>query len=437
MPIELPWSHEVYDIPPLEVAPELEVHYSAWAEGHPEQNFHYFGAGRNQLLPLLSTPFASGPHTTSGLELVPDLAGALHQVRWTNLGGCHGTSGAGVMTADASTSKLRLLGPISVGTLPSDLCHENFQVTPMAATFAYSPRSFTAVAVETGIPSCTDICPGTPENVYFWNACSAGPVITDAEPAPWPPPEYVQIPPYEEWRVVPEPTLRIDPDRSLTIRRGGYVAGESYRVSMRMLATPGSPAILDASLGGHPIFTGVRPTFHPDERAGVITAVFRSRVSGLASLVLHADRSSGPLRVTEVVVQPERVVLAFDRHDERVGVGVVSSAIAGGALAPSRFTGDGRGGFAATVRGGERLVLTRLALVAGRSWSLAFSTDVDARLVCGVVLSDGSERTAACNSVRGAASARLTPPAGLLPLALFVDADPSAAALRIDDFRIE
>jgi hypothetical protein len=116
---------------------------------------------------------------------------------------------------------------------------------------------------------------------------------------------------------------------------------------------------------------------------------------------------------------------------------VVSSAIAGGALAPSRFTGDGRGGFAASVRGGERLVLTRLALVAGRSWSLAFSTDVDARLVCGVVLSDGSERTAACNSVRGAASARLTPPAGLLPLALFVDADPSAAALRIDDFRIE
>lgn len=450
MTVELPWSHEVYDIPPfdptLDPPPgtvplnwDLETHYTAWAESSWAQNFHYFGGTRNQPLPLLAKPFAGGAsvYRTGPLELVPDMLGVLHEVRWTNLGGCHGTSGSGVVTLDASANSYRLLGPMSVATLPNRLCHANHQVTPSGSTFAYSPRSYTAAVVAAGV-TCQSHCPGEPENVYLWNECSSSNVAEYTEHPGlkegwWPPPPGSSLPPWERWRVMPEPTLRLDPDATFTLPQDGYAADRTYRISVRVVAA-GATALLDASIGGDAVFTRQRPVWSPSERAGVITATFRSRAAGPRSLVLHADRTSSTLRITEIVVIPERTTLGFERHDQRVGVGLATTSAA---IGPARFTGDGRGGRAASMRGGERLLFTRLALGPGRTWSLSFTTDRDARLTCGALLSDGTDRRTPCNAVRGAASARLVLPAGLVPLGFFVDAEPSVVSLRVDDLRIE
>jgi len=111
-PVKVFWFHEVYDAPvnlPPRLTPEydLYLHYTR-ADPTGTQNFHYFGDGRNDLLPLVSTDWPSGAPRRrlwrSGT------------VVWTDLFACHGTSGSGVMQLDPATNRYVLLGPVATAS---------------------------------------------------------------------------------------------------------------------------------------------------------------------------------------------------------------------------------------------------------------------------------------------------------------------------------
>lgn len=107
------WFHEIYDTPTLvpqandTVNQDLFDHY-AKADPNMIGNFHYFGGDRNQLLPLVSANWANGAERTR--------LGRTGNTVWTDLFGCHGTSGSGVMQLNARTGRFELLGPTATAS---------------------------------------------------------------------------------------------------------------------------------------------------------------------------------------------------------------------------------------------------------------------------------------------------------------------------------
>ncbi len=150
--VEMNWFHEVYNFSTTEpkfpsepdilrvhrynLAKDRWDHYTARTASHAE-NFHYLGGSKNQLLPLRSAPFAGGAN--------PKRLGAGNSsVVWTDLYGCHGTSGSGILARNAS-GKLELLGPAALGSRPLSgrLCAKGEEVTPGVATIAYTKLEYT------------------------------------------------------------------------------------------------------------------------------------------------------------------------------------------------------------------------------------------------------------------------------------------------------
>ncbi len=111
-PARVFWFHEIYDAPTSRptksdaAATDLFLHYTT-ADETGTQNFHYF-EGKNQLLPLVSADWPSGAPRT---RLRRD-----GTVVWTDLFGCHGTSGSGVMQLDEASGKFQLLGPVATAS---------------------------------------------------------------------------------------------------------------------------------------------------------------------------------------------------------------------------------------------------------------------------------------------------------------------------------
>jgi hypothetical protein len=136
------WFHEIYDAPSSRppssdrVATDRFVHY-ATADETGMQNFHYF-EGRNQLLPLVSSDWPGGvPRSRLRRE---------GTVVWTDLFGCHGTSGSGVMQLDATSGSYQLLGPVA--TASSDwgaarLCTDLATHKKGRASLSYTANEFT------------------------------------------------------------------------------------------------------------------------------------------------------------------------------------------------------------------------------------------------------------------------------------------------------
>jgi hypothetical protein len=111
-PVKAFWFHEVYDAPvdlPPRLTPEydLYLHYTR-ADSTGAQNLHYFGDGRNDLLPLVSTAWPTGVERRR--------LGRSGTVVWTDIFACHGTSGSGVMQLDPTTNKYVLLGPVATAS---------------------------------------------------------------------------------------------------------------------------------------------------------------------------------------------------------------------------------------------------------------------------------------------------------------------------------
>lgn len=139
------WFHEIYDAPigltagdeEAENAGDLFEHYTA-ADPNMVGNFHYFGGDRNQLLPLVSADWSA---TSPRRRL-----GRVGNTVWTDLFGCHGTSGSGVMQLDAKTGRYELLGPVANGGRDwgaTRLCTDLATHRPGQQSLSYTALSFT------------------------------------------------------------------------------------------------------------------------------------------------------------------------------------------------------------------------------------------------------------------------------------------------------
>jgi hypothetical protein len=145
----MPWTHEVYFPPDAGTAlagdfhDHYTVHNATTNDGHYPDNFHYWGTRPdgsevNQLVQLVSTPWPNGPDRR---KLGLDTYGVE-----TDLGGCHGTSGSGVLQWNATKSAYELLGPVvlGAGNAWSDatdrlLCEDATKMVPGQPALVYGP----------------------------------------------------------------------------------------------------------------------------------------------------------------------------------------------------------------------------------------------------------------------------------------------------------
>ncbi len=140
--VEMFWPHEILNVPNTRPqAPgmlDLYEHYKIWEPSH-VSNFHYHP--NNQLFPLHSTPFPGGQ--------VRQRLGASSGGVMTDLFGCHGSSGSGVMQRNGGV--LELLGParnagsgwMEPGSTRNLLCLDIAQQAPLTHHLSYTDSSAT------------------------------------------------------------------------------------------------------------------------------------------------------------------------------------------------------------------------------------------------------------------------------------------------------
>ncbi|MBS2014840.1 MAG: hypothetical protein JST00_18265 [Deltaproteobacteria bacterium] len=143
-PVEMYWFHELLSPIPLTSPPagsplvdfDRFNHYTlldaraADKLAARKKNWHYIGSKTNALLPLKSVPWSDGTPRTR-----------LNHTTSTDLFGCHGTSGSGVLQRNA-TGDLELLGPVSTGGgwAETRLCADPDAFQPRQTGLAYTPN---------------------------------------------------------------------------------------------------------------------------------------------------------------------------------------------------------------------------------------------------------------------------------------------------------
>lgn len=137
-PVEMYWYHELLDFPltdPGNADPEGHDRYEHYVEldqNDRGNNFHYLETLATQMVPLVSLPWPDGTQRQR-------LGGG---GTWTDMYGCHGTSGSGVLQRNAS-GNLELLGPVQEGAgawVFDRLCDDPERLTPGVAGISYAPN---------------------------------------------------------------------------------------------------------------------------------------------------------------------------------------------------------------------------------------------------------------------------------------------------------
>jgi hypothetical protein len=114
------WAHELFN---TNNDPEKIAHYTNYSSSSISSNWHYLAAPTNAYLPFKSVPWSTGARKRIG-------AGGSTDVM-TDLWGCHGTSGSGVLNGTAT----ELLGPVHVAGSAwgfGRLCDDPTALTPGA-----------------------------------------------------------------------------------------------------------------------------------------------------------------------------------------------------------------------------------------------------------------------------------------------------------------
>lgn len=136
-PVEMYWFHELLDMPLEDPGPgdpkghDRFQHYTKFGDGY-DKNYHYISGDANDILPLRSIPFPEGKERT---RVSPG---------WTDMFGCHGTSGSGVLQRN-DDGELELLGPVEYGSekwQQNRLCTEPDSLKPGDQNVSYESNDF-------------------------------------------------------------------------------------------------------------------------------------------------------------------------------------------------------------------------------------------------------------------------------------------------------
>ncbi|MGH1345887.1 MAG: hypothetical protein ACRBN8_30260 [Nannocystales bacterium] len=425
--VALPWYHELYEPPLAEPsASDFEEHYVqklAYAS-----NYHYIGAGeRHQMLPLLSTDYDG-----DRWRVVSPPTGVVIS---TNLRGCHGTSGSGVMRKDDELTP-ELLGPVTTGhgSISGNLCHVAGADSDSATTIRTMHPEVTQYFVDKYIPaSCSDAAVFSTRLAY-WLACDrfAGDLQYD---------------PYWRFRPGVCPSCvgfsRLDLTTTLALRFDAVTPknlvlkpreiGQRYRASVRVWANK-FPTTVELRMGGtivaKHIFTGQDEDWVGNDASKVLSASFIAdgATSGPMTVAMVDGSTTQELAVSQVLLVPDGASGAFDTMHNRMSYGVLDVQNLKADVRPVVFNDSGAGGFAATLKPEQRLVATGLALVPGRSWHVGLSGD-SGDLTCGLMFADGSETQVPCATNDGGVT--LDGTGQDAPIALFVQTDGNAPSVTV------
>lgn len=421
VPVFMPWAHEVYAIDD-EPGEDLFYDHYTFYDGTKEQNVHYFGDERNQLVPLRSMPWEGETENVKG-SYWPPPPGDIR--RWTDLSGCHGTSGAPVLQPDPDApGQWELLGPaVTAGSGWHDrLCGNPEQQWPGGGHLAYGALRFTQHAVDQ-VDDCEELTQG--KGILFLSWCwLKGMQWLEVDPFPdiW----CLSCPLIDWLRVVSEPMAVIGEEMiELPVAIG---PGVGTRIAM--LATTagdegGALSIFDA--------TGEILAEAEVESGGAV--VLASKLVDPVGGSIFVRAEGGALGVTQVQVAATDARIAFTDAIERIGVGTLSLDALDGDIAPMSFVADGENGFAASLEPGHRMFMTRSALVPARAWRVDFTAAGDGVLSCGFILESGEEIAQSCPIRRGRVSAAFDT-LEETPLSFFVDALEAEGPIAIDDVSI-
>ena len=429
--VQMPWKHEVYTWFDVH-NPNTDYfqHYSQYA-GNQQSNFHYFGADgngveHNQLLPLLPA--------VPGRKFAP---GA------TTLEACHGTSGSGVLQLNGNTGAWELLGnALTAPQIGTQLCNDETSENHNATTMTYS-----SLAATQYVHGLLDVCeapaPRSPdEPLGFLLPCDrvwmnvVEPNLT-AWPRPWNCLSCPPVPLFDIYRLWNEPLLSLTGSAPLSLPAATYEMGKRYRVSIRTFVasgTSGTPS-LTIQLGGQIVVANAPPVPAADDpRFGLVTAMFVPATAGDLSLQIAPGAGSSALAIGEVSVATNAGPTTFDTASQQMWTGVLTASSTGPTFDVAPFTSDGQEGLAAVLHGGERLVMTRRALLPASSWLIDLRVDPGlAGVTCGMILTDGSEVSTWCAATAGSAHGLLSISSAAQPLAFFVDAPTTVVQTRVDD----
>ncbi|MBI4699598.1 MAG: hypothetical protein HY744_00285 [Deltaproteobacteria bacterium] len=435
--VYMPWKHEVYDIPNQPESP-LYQRYTVRVEGQQEENFHYFGGEdsgneRNQLLPLESTGWWCGGVWLPRRKLQYS---QVYDAVYTELMGCHGTSGSSIMEFNTSTQQFEILGPNARGDgeLWDRLCSEPSYCNPGEKHMAYSSLANSQYVAQFA-DDCKDAgLPGG--NLLLWLACSTWmfvpPLLLSPCPIQWP---CLFCSPWEQLRVHNEPVIEVSVPKPVSIPGASFVAAAAYRISVRTVAIVGEdPPLVTLRVGNQVIVAGLAPRHDPEEHEllGLVAARFYAERNGVQPVQIAADALSGKFSATEIVVAREDEVNDFGTIFQRAGFGLVPAGgltAAGEVAVPMRFVARGltaAEGYGPLLLANERMVVSRAAFVEGRRWKVGFDASASSQdLTCGLILSDGTAVTEPCN-VESLVELEMEPPAAAQPVAFYIEAGPDA-----------
>ncbi len=182
--VEVHWFHEVVNDMPLDDPGSSDdenerwLHYTRSVSGNRQNNYHYLGdwimtvwskyglpssvSMHKQLIPLESTPWPE-PHSTPRIQTSGN-----GKITWTDLYGCHGTSGAGIFKKNEEDA-LRLLGPT---IRPGDSVGWNTRLCLDARESDYAPDTnqvgYAGLAYTQSLADQAYMCEGESEQFYEW-----------------------------------------------------------------------------------------------------------------------------------------------------------------------------------------------------------------------------------------------------------------------------
>ena len=315
----------------------------------------------------------------------------------TELLGCHGSSGAGILQP-AGSGFWELLGPAQYGEeeLNDYLCNhvpglDGSQHAPGSPGLRYGGLGVTqhlrdqlradleadCLALPTGATSLFTYpgCPlanlaRTPENADFVERL----VVPSAA---------------SELEALPGSVLRLSAGESASLSGFDALSASGSRLGMVALPVGGCgeqtcPELV-VTLQGEPI---LRYAFGSTSAIPVPLAASATLVTSDPPVMTFSVVGGGSLEIGSISLVPEDYRLSFDRQLERLTVALQDLTADTRRPMPMRFVGDGQSGFAARLLPQERLLLNRHALIAGRQWTVGFDARGEAVLECG--LSDAS-----------------------------------------------
>ncbi len=428
-PVFMPWAHEVYDFEGFNGDGLLYDHYTP--RDPVDESIHYFGDDRNQLLPLRSVGFWVGDLFFDNMKL-----GWGTGVRWTDLVGCHGTSGSPVLQWNETMNRFEYLGPIaqghflnaSVGSgMPewNQLCQEPALHDWGEENLAYSNLEYTQLVAENA-NDCSGLYDKGPI-LQIW--CILKDLNLEWEELQWPWdiwPCLTCPPPWVKWAHVYDPLIQLDAEHKLTTPMG-VKEGTMHRVSALVVPVDGKEGKIAMYDRDGNVLASV------DVREGSrdfiqLEATVQARGGDELSFVAE----EGTAFVTRIAFAPVDVANGFERMVDRVGVSQLVSEKEGVAAVAMRFAAEGEDDFAAILRTGERMVMTREAVPQGVRLSLTFASAGRGQMRAGFLLADGTELAAEVDAEKERAELSFDAPQSPA-VAVFIDGVELDGDVAIDD----